>query len=88
MSNNRFQRGHRPVFICATCGRSTRLTGQGNDELCAECWELAGLENSVLDGTPFSEIASERDYLVNQAVKRGGNLEQIRKHFSDLYPNF
>jgi len=82
---SKFQKGHRPVFTCATCGRSTRLAGQGNDEMCAECWELAGLENSVLDGAPIAEVASERDYWVTKAVKMGSDAEKIRKSFSDLY---
>jgi len=84
-NHSKFQKGHRPVFTCATCGRSTRLAGQGNDEMCAECWELAGLENSVLDGAPIAEVASERDYWVNKAVKMGSSFERIRKHFNDLY---
>ena len=85
MRHDRFQRGHRPVFNCATCGRSTRLCGQGNDEMCAECWELAGIENSVLDGASIEEIAFERDFWINKAVKMGSDPVRIRQSFSDLY---
>ena len=85
MKNNRFLRGHRPVFTCKTCGRSTRLAGQGNPEMCAECWELAGLENSVLDGAAIEEIAPERDYWITKAVKMGSDAEKIRNSFNDLF---
>lgn len=83
--NNRFQRGHRPVFACATCGRSTRLAGQGNDELCAECWELAGLQNQVFDGDEIAQVAADRDFYFNKAVKLGSDPNRIKTQFPELW---
>lgn len=48
--NSRFQRGS-GVFACGCCARRTRDTGGDNTgvELCAECYELAGIENQISD---------------------------------------
>lgn len=51
-----FQRGS-GVYTCRVCGHRTRATGRGdneNVELCADCFDLAGLENQVSDGEPLS----------------------------------
>lgn len=40
------------VYTCRNCGRSTRPTGGRDNEhvqLCAQCYELAGLENALAD---------------------------------------
>jgi hypothetical protein len=51
MSRKHFERGGRGVFSCEACGRSTRRVDQGGESLCCtECWELAGIDNSVNDG--------------------------------------
>lgn len=83
MAKRHFERGGRGVFTCYCCGRSTRQTTQGGDsELCAECWELAGCENSLLDGVQtLAEIKSLRDSLVADAVSKGGSAEKIRATF-------
>jgi hypothetical protein len=81
-----FQRGGRGVYKCSICERSTREAGQGNDRLCPECWELAGLENSVSDNGWEDWIAAERDALVNKAVKQGSNIEKLVANFSTLFP--
>jgi hypothetical protein len=41
------------LYKCNACTRETRSTGQGDNEnvgLCAQCWEIAGIENQLLDG--------------------------------------
>jgi len=48
------------VFTCLSCGRRTRHTqDQSNDEICEDCYELAGLENGVADGRPPSDYLAE-----------------------------
>lgn len=49
--------GPPPIYNCGACGRRTRETGhdESSVELCAFCYEEAGLENSYSDG------AIERD---------------------------
>lgn len=49
---NRFEKGS-GAYKCRCCGRQTRSTGRGDNEflnLCAECYDLGGLENALLDG--------------------------------------
>lgn len=84
--NNRFQRSSRPTFTCAICHRRTRLTGQGNNELCQQCWELAGLENHILDGGDMAEIAFERDEHFTKALELGSDPALIKAAFSTLWP--
>jgi hypothetical protein len=86
MKNNRFQRSAKPVvFTCCVCDRRTRLSGQGNDELCLECWELAGLENHILDGGKISDIATDRNRLYAKAAKQGSDAAKIRAAFPRLW---
>src|SRR5262245_39442100 len=80
---NRFGRGN-PTFICMTCGRRTRDTGQGVDHLCMECYEIAGLDNHVNDGgykpgsPEYAEAFSEAERYLAKAVKLGGDATKIR----------
>lgn len=41
-------------YRCANCNRATRATGRGDNEncdLCVECYDIAGIENGLSDGT-------------------------------------
>lgn len=88
MRHDRFQRFTKPTFNCDVCGRRTRLVGQGNDELCNECYELFGLENLIFDQcSTLQEIMPERDQLFAKAVKLGGDPDKIKQQFtSSLWP--
>ncbi len=79
----------RSTFICGVCGRRTRDAGQAlGAECCFECYELAGLDNTVNDGcAPLDEVAAERDALLVKAVARGGSEASIRGEFSYLFPS-
>ena len=57
---NRFQRGS-GVFTCGACGRATRDTGGDNTAigLCAECYEIGGLENSLEDNGTEWQFAAQ-----------------------------
>ena len=86
--NSHFRPG-RSTFICGVCGRRTRDAGQAiSSECCLECFELAGLDNTVNDGcAPLDEVAAERDALVARAIARGGDAARIRCEFSFLFPS-
>lgn len=60
MARNRFSRGS-GVYSCGCCGKRTRDTGLGevDAQLCADCWDRAGLENehSDTDGKHYTDRA-------------------------------
>lgn len=72
---NRFQRGS-GAYKCDSCGRTTRSTGQGNEQLrlCAECYELAGIENEIQDCGSTPELELEAASLRVKIVRLGGKL--------------
>jgi hypothetical protein len=88
MKRNNFSRGAgKTVFTCDCCGRQTRITHQPTDcTSCFECWELAGWQNSVWDGTPLEEVVTARDDLLATIVARGGDEAAVRGEFSELFP--
>jgi hypothetical protein len=77
------------TFPCAICQRLTRESGQAiGCGLCFECYELAGIDNTVNDNGPhlLPEYQSEITALVAKAVKHGGNADRIRSQFRFLFP--
>lgn len=86
--NNRFRAG-RGVFTCSICKRRTRDSGQAlSADCCFECYELAGLQNTVYDGVATaSELAPERDRFTAIISARGGDLARVRREFSELWPS-
>lgn len=49
---NGFTRIAGSTYACECCGRQTRNTGAQalGSKTCTQCWELAGIENSLRDG--------------------------------------
>lgn len=88
-NRSHFRRFERPTFKCRVCERNTRNPDHCGTELCAQCYELAGMDNMVNDNamelTP--EIIAERDQLFNEAVKKGGNGDRIKNCNDFLWPN-
>lgn len=85
MRNNRFNHG-RSTFTCSTCGRLTRLSGQGQDsECCFECWELAGYQNSVWDNGNLGGADGTVLELLRTIERRGGDVARVRADFKDLF---
>ena len=84
-----FERYGKGVYKCVICKRGTRVTTQGNDDLCPECWELAGLENTVFDnGKELARewgVAKERDALFAKAVKQGSDGDKMKAQFKELF---
>jgi hypothetical protein len=59
---NRFVKGS-GCYICVTCKKKTRSTGNGDNEhcrLCERCYEIAGDENAVADGIMTPEEFAAR----------------------------
>ena len=53
LKGNRFAKGS-GCYTCSCCKKLTRSTGRGDNEnvgLCADCYDRAGDENAVSDGT-------------------------------------
>ena len=67
---NRFRRGQ-STYNCWNCGKLTRDTGngEGGNESCAHCFEMFGLENSILDGV----------YSGEELTKAKQRLEKMQK---------
>jgi hypothetical protein len=83
-----FRRFGGGVFQCAICERSTRLVDQGNDSLCPDCWEVAGHENSILDG--HDSVEKVQGYVaehVRNIEKKGGNMVRFYEQFRTVFPN-
>jgi hypothetical protein len=52
VDNRRFQKGS-GVYTCEMCGKKTRSTGRGDNEmakLCEKCYDELSDENAIADG--------------------------------------
>lgn len=73
-----------PTFTCATCDRRTRNTGQDSDSLCADCYEIAGIDNTINDcgfkpGMPeFDEYLAELTRRLAHIEKLGGDVVKVK----------
>lgn len=75
-TTNRFTRGS-GCYTCRSCGRKTRDTGRGDNEhigLCAECFDLGGIENAICDsdGDELDRYRNEAKRLLAAIRKLGG----------------
>ena len=73
---NKFTKGC-STFSCGSCGRLTRQTGRNDNEhlgLCAECYDLGGVENEICDSGSTPELEAEAAELRNIIVSKGGVL--------------
>jgi len=76
---NRFTKGH-SVYTCRLCTRRTRQTGRGDNEmidLCAECFDLGGLENMITDGHALSDHDVDVVHRLRAIIaSKGGNPDR------------
>lgn len=75
---SRFAKGS-GVYECGCCGRATRATGRGDNEhagLCAECFDLAGEENSLSDTDEFYSGAANVLAMIKAVEEKGGNASE------------
>jgi len=85
---NRQHFGKRGAFNCVTCGGRTRECGQENNQICAECYEIAGYENSIQDGHETPEQVMEivnKEFLPKMQKRVGFSMEQFKDNFSIIY---
>lgn len=77
--SNRFLKGS-PIYSCRLCHRMTRQTGRGDNDLvdlCAECYDLAGLENVVNDGGLLSDSDIDLVHSLRAFIaSKGGNPDR------------
>lgn len=69
------------VYKCRCCERQTRSTGRGDNEnvgLCAECYDLAGEENSLSDNGEFYSGPNSVLELIRAVGLRGGKASYWR----------
>lgn len=74
-TTNRFARGS-GLYTCRVCGRKTRSTGRGDNEmieLCAECYDLGGEENSLSDYGGLSSSPDAVLALIASVAAKGGD---------------
>ncbi len=72
---SRFARGS-GVYECCCCGRRTRATGRGDNdviEYCAECYDLSGELNALSDNGEFYTGPREVLRLIAVVADKGGN---------------
>lgn len=70
---NRFTKGS-SVFACRTCGHKTRDTGRGDNEmvqLCGDCYDLAGEENSLSDSGVFYDTPARILEAIARVASKG-----------------
>lgn len=75
-THNKFKRGS-GCYECRCCGLQTRETGDGESDvrLCADCFELGGIENEASDyGDPDGKLAAEIAVIQARIVAKGGRL--------------
>lgn len=87
-SNSHFGR-FSPTFICQTCNRRTRDTGQGVDHLCEDCYELAGMDNYCNDNGETAEQAgytAEIERRLAHIAQLGGDVESVKRCNDFLFP--
>ena len=78
---NRFEAGS-GCYDCRICGRKTRSTGRGDNELmqaCEECYDMGGIENEIADGhyrndEEKAQFEAEIEGLKAQCRAKGGKI--------------
>ena len=81
MGVQHFQRGS-GVFVCRVCGRRTRAVNVDHAQTgnCADCYELAGIDNTISDNgvaqaAAWGYLATARQHLANLRAA-GANLAE------------
>lgn len=91
IKHDRFRRGS-GCFKCVVCQRMTRDTGQGVDHLCEDCYELAGIDNTVNDNglkAGDKDFEMYRHEVIRRLAKiaaKGGNVAKVKGANGFLFP--
>lgn len=85
-ANAKFQKGQ-AVFTCRCCQRRTKgPQGVSGPDLCTECFELSGIENSVNDGCMTEEEGYEEAQIwLRECVLNKGNSARLREWFPQFW---
>jgi hypothetical protein len=81
---NAFQKGS-GCYTCSACGRKTRDTSGDavNCGLCDECFELSGIDNSILDGISTYKNEKETiEALQKSLTDKGGKVWKLECQFN------
>ena len=73
--SNRFTRGT-AAYKCKCCGRLTRDTGRGDNELigyCAQCYDLGGEVNHISDCGTFYDSPQNVLSMIDFIESKGGD---------------
>jgi hypothetical protein len=65
-------------YPCGVCKRMTRSTGRGDNEnvgLCAECYDMCGIENEMSDHGETPELLAELESIKAVIISKGGVLK-------------
>lgn len=76
MAINKFRRDFsgKSVYTCNVCKRQTRNTGDnGSCDLCPQCFELAGIENTFSD---YGADSTEAQQYVAEALQHIAALDK------------
>lgn len=74
-----FTKGSTNLYTCRICGHRTRPTGTGDNDgvqLCVDCWDLAGEENSHNDNGEFYCNPAEVLNTIQRIVDKGGDASR------------
>lgn len=75
MAISKFRPGE-TVFKCSSCGIRTRRTSSDTaEDICENCYELAGLENGVADGHGVETYLREAVERYKAITKKGGSYD-------------
>lgn len=77
-TRNRFQHGS-GCYTCRMCKCQTRSTGRGDNEnvqLCALCFDLASIENAIMDECATPEMLTEAQALIAKIKAKGGKVDE------------
>jgi hypothetical protein len=65
-------------YVCRSCGRKTRDDGNGDSvgsKLCTECYDFAGIENTISDDGATPELIAELAELNKRIIAKGGRSQ-------------
>lgn len=84
MAISQFRRGS-STFECQVCKRLTRDTGTQSigNHICPQCFELAGIENSISDGcTTVEQDRPYIDQLIAELVSKNVDVTMWKATFN------
>jgi len=89
MKRNTFTKFAGSTYTCRCCGRLTRDTGDnGSTRLCPPCFDLAGIENALMDADDKDQVIEDYGDEVAQHIETLRNKGGSLKHWAELINTF